>query len=56
MKKKDSSIVESNNENQLEFSESGVIGLRKLYDLSVIMLGISTLIFIITLFAGEFEE
>ena len=56
MKKKDSSIVESNNENQLEFSESGVIGLRKLYDLSVIMLGISTLIFIITLFAGDFEE
>lgn len=55
IKKKDSSIVESNNENQLEFSGSGVIGLRRLYDLSVIMLIISALIFVVTLFACEFE-
>ena len=55
MKKKDSSIVESNNENQPEFSGSGVVGLRRLYDLSVIMLIISALIFVVTLFACEFE-
>lgn len=53
MKKKDSSIVESNNENQPEFSGSGVVGLRRLYDLSVIMLIISALIFVVTLFAIE---